>query len=432
MGDVVHDADREVVLRGALAELVEDRLHHGGRELLRGEAVAPGDDDGVLRETALSLALRLREARHDVHVERVADGARLLRPVEDGDRLHALRKRREEGRDVERAVEADLDDPHLLAAGDHPLHGLVRRLGARAHQDDDPLGLRVPHVIEEAVGASGPLREAVHLLLDDPGAGRVPAVAGLAGLEERVGVLRRAAEDRTVGRKGPPLVRGDRLGIEKGAKILVRELLDLGDLVGGPEAVEEVEERDARLQGRHLPDGGEVVRLLNGVRAEHGEAGLPAGHDVRVVPEDREGVRGDGAGRHVHAVGGQLPRDLVHVGDHQEEALRRRERRGQRPGLERAVDGARGAPLRLHLDDFGDVPPDVLHPLGGPLVGPLAHVRGGGDRIDGDDLVRPVGDRGDGFIPVKGDRTAFCHKGPPVTGGSFDGALVPAMIRMNQ
>ena len=59
-----------------------------------------------------------------------------------------------------------------------------------------------------------------------------------------------------------------------------------------------------------------------------------------------------------------------------------------------------GAALGLHLGDGRDRPPDVLHPLRRPLVGPLAHVGRGGDRVDRDHLVDPVGDRGDRLVAV--------------------------------
>ena len=58
-------------------------------------------------------------------------------------------------------------------------------------------------------------------------------------------------------------------------------------------------------------------------------------------------------------VGGQLAGDLVHVGDHQQQALRRREGRRQRAGLQRAVNGAGRAAFALHLDHRRDGAPDV-------------------------------------------------------------------------
>ena len=48
-------------------------------------------------------------------------------------------------------------------------------------------------------------------------------------------------------------------------------------------------------------------------------------------------------------VAGQLAGDLEHVGQHQQQALGRREGRRQRAGLQRAMHRAGGAALALHL-----------------------------------------------------------------------------------
>ena len=140
-------------------------------------------------------------------------------------------------------------------------------------------------------------------------------------------------------------MRVDRRLRDQRAQVVVAELLDLRDLVRRAEAVEEVQEGDARLERRGVRDRGHVVRFLHRVRAQQREAGLAAGHHVGVVAEDRQRVRGERPRRHVHREGRQLARDLVHVGDHQQQALRGREGRRERARLQRAVDGAGRARL---------------------------------------------------------------------------------------
>ncbi len=373
MRHVVDDADGEAALRLLLAQLVEDSLDHRGRELLGGEPVAPADDLRFDRKRRGPVFPRVAKDRHDVQEERLADGAGLLGPVEDGDCLHRLREGSEEGGGVEGAVEADLQDADLLAAGEEVLHRLVDHVGAGAHENDHALGLGVAHVVEEVVGAARQLLEGFHRLLHLAGAGVVIGVARLAGLEEAVGVLRGAAQDREVGREGAFPLGRDEVLAHHGEEVVVSEELDLGDLARGPEAVEEVKERDLRKERGAMRDGGQVVRFLRVARGEHGESGLPAGHDVGVVAEDRERVRGDGSCRDVHDERRQLACDLVHVRDHQEEPLRRRERGRQRSRLEGAVDRARRAPLGLHRRHERNGAPDVVPALGGPLVGELAH-----------------------------------------------------------
>ena len=224
VGHVVHDADREVVARALAAdELVEDRLHLRGGEVLRGEAVAPAHHHRVDGEGAEAGLAGLADRGHHVEVERLADGAGLLGAVEDGDRADGAG---EGGREVlhrERPDEPDLEDADLLALRHEVVDRLVRDLGARAHQHDHALGLRVADVLEELVGAAGALAEAGHRLLDDPGAVQVEAVAGLAGLEEDVGVLRGAAQDRLVRGEGPLAVRGDEVVAHHEAQVVVLE-----------------------------------------------------------------------------------------------------------------------------------------------------------------------------------------------------------------
>ena len=205
-------------------------------------------------------------------------------------------------------------------------------------------------------------------------------------------------------------------------------MLDLVDLVRGPEAVEEVEERDPCLEGRRLGDQGEVLHFLHGVGAEHGPAGGPGGHDVALVAEDRQAVGGQSSRGDVEDRRGQLAGDLVHVGNHQEQALRRRERRRQRPSLKRAMAGAGRPALVLHLDDRRHHAVNVLLARGRPGVGKLAHGRRWGDRVDGDDLVGLMGHVGRSLVPINRHELPFQVR-PPEKDGCFRGCdLAPDLI----
>ncbi len=222
----------------------------------------------------------------------------------------------------------------------------------------------MPHVFEEAIRPSDARGESVHRLLDDLGAVGIEAVARLAGLEERIRVLGRAADDGMIGRERAPPVRRDQLVRQHRPEVVVGQLLDLGNLVRRAEAVEEVDERHPRAKRRRLGDEREVVRFLHRSGAEQRGARLAAGHHVRVIAENRERVRRDRARRHVHRIRGQLARNLVEIGDHQEQALAGCKGRRQGAGLQGAVDRTGRTSLRLHLDDFGDDAPDVLATLG--------------------------------------------------------------------
>ncbi len=128
--------------------------------------------------------------------------------------------------------------------------------------------------------------------------------------------------------------------------------------------------------------GAEVHDFLHVALAQHGETGLAAGHDVGVVAEDVQRVGRHGTGGDVEHAGQQLTGDLVHVRDHQQQALRGGVGGGQSTGAEGAVHRAGSTGLGLHLDDLDRGAEDVLQASGRPLVDHVGHGAGRGDGVD--------------------------------------------------
>ena len=379
VGDVVVDPDGEVILGRGLLQLVIDALHHGGREFLGREAVAAADH--LLGDA------HFRQCGDDVAVERLTGGARLLGAVENGDRLGASGQRGHKAFDRERPVQADLEDPDLLAGRRHGIHGLVGHIGARTHHDDDALGIRRAHVVEQTILPSHQFGELVHGALHDGGGGQVERVDRFAPLEIDIGILRGAPQDGVIGGHGPRAVRVHQVFVDHGAQVVHRELFHLGDFVGRAEAVEEVQERDARCHAGGLRDERQVHHFLHRVGGQHAEPGGAGGHDVAVVAENRKRLSGQRPRGDVKHRGRQLAGDLEHIRDHQQQSLRRRERGGKDAGLQRAMDRAGRASFALHLDHRRHGAPDVGLVLGGPLVRPLPHVGRWRNGINGNDFV---------------------------------------------
>ncbi len=121
---------------------------------------------------------------------------------------------------------------------------------------------------------------------------------------------------------------GDAIHVDQSAHVVFGEHFDLVDFVRSAEAIEEMQEGNSGFESRGMRDQRQVHGLLHGVGRQHGEAGGAAEHHVRVVAKDREGVGGYGAGADVERRRRELSRDLVHVRDHQQQALRRRKSRG--------------------------------------------------------------------------------------------------------
>ena len=330
---------------GALAgELVEHGGDHPRRELLRRQPVAAADHPR--HQLALALRVRLAERREHVEEQRLAERSGLLGPVEHGDAAHGGRQRLDQLARRERPVEPDLCHADALAARLQVAHRLARGLGAGAHQHEHALGLRVAAVVDEPVAAAGPLPELVHHLLHDAGHAGVEGVDGLARLEVDVRVLGGAADERPLGRQGALAVRADQLVGDQRPQVVVGEQLERVQLVRGAEPVEEVHERHPRPERRRLRDQRQVVRLLHRRRRQQREAGLAHGHHVGVVAEDRQPLRRQRPRGHVQHRRGELAGDLVHVRDHQQQALGGGERRRERSALQRAVQRARPRPPR--------------------------------------------------------------------------------------
>ena len=185
------DAYGEVGRRRGARQGVEHGFRHARSELFGGEAVAPADHPRQGREVRRAAVPRFGNRRDDVEVKRFADGARLFRPVENGDSLDGRRQRLDKRFDGERPIEVDGQDANLATFT--LAKGLCRRCGGRgatAHRDDHVGGVWRSLIGEGVVATSRQLGEAIHGVFDDARRGEVIRVARLARLEEDIRVLR--------------------------------------------------------------------------------------------------------------------------------------------------------------------------------------------------------------------------------------------------
>ena len=399
--DIVVDPDREVSLRPGRRELLEDGLDHRRGHLLGRQPVTSPDDLRGRVERRVLAVHRLGERRDDLEIERLANRARFLRSIEDRNGSNGARQRGDDLLRRERLEQADAKHPDLLSRRDQRVDRLLDGTAGRTHYHDHSVRVGRAVVVDQVVPASRPGRELVHDVLDDPGDREVVRIGRLACLEEDVGVLGGAPHDgcfrcQSAGSEGKDIVVAD-----QGPDVVLVEDGDLVDLVRRAEAVEEMEEWDPGTQRGGVRDQREIVRFLDRPGGEHRPAGRARVHDVAVVAEDREGMGRDRPCRDVDDRRRQLAGDLEHVGDHEQQALRRREGRGQRALLERPVESPGGARFGLHLDDVGDLAPQVGAACCRPVVAVLGHRRGGCDRIDRDHLADGIGDASRGLIPVQ-------------------------------
>ena len=385
VGDVIHDAQSELVLGSVLLQLVIHGKDGGGRRILAAQTVTTADDLHVIE------AVGVGQSGDNILIERLALGAGLLGAVQNGQSLAGSGDGSQQLIGPEGTIQVDLHHADLLAVSVHVVDDFLCHVADGTHGDDDAVSVGSAVVVEELIVSAQLLVDLAHVLLDGLGEGVIVLVAGLAMLEEDVAVLVGTAHHGTLGVQGVLAERVNSVHIAHFLQILVIPHGDLLDLVRGTEAVEEVDEGNAALNGGQMGHGSQIHDLLHIVLAQHGEAGLTAGHHVGMIAEDVQSVAGHGTGGHVEHAGQQLAGDLVHVGDHQQQALGCGVGGGQGAGAQRTVNRAGSAGLRLHFHHLDPGAEDVLQPVGGPLVHKVGHGGRRGDGIDGGNLGERVG-----------------------------------------
>ena len=266
-------------------------------------------------------------------------------------------------------------EAHLLALLGEVVDSLTDGLGNRTHSDDNAVGILSSVVVEETIFAASEVANLVHVVLYDGRNSGVVVVARLTMLEEHVGVLGSTAGNGLVGVHGTTAESSESLHVDKWLEVFLVKSLYLLDLVRSAETVEEVNERHAALDGAQVSNSSKVHNLLYRTLAQHGEAGLASCHYILVVTKDTQGVRSECASRNMENAWQQLTGNLVHVRDHQEQALRSGVGGGKSTRLERTVNGTRGTSLTLHFLHENSLAKDVFTTGSCPFVNVLCHSR---------------------------------------------------------
>ena len=299
---------------------------------------------------------------------------------------------------------------HFLARGAQVIHGFFNRFRAAAHKHDDVGCVGRAVVLVRLVFSAGYLLYVFHRFFHYCGNGFVILVARLAVLEVDVGVLRGALLNGVFGVECAGLEFADIRHV-----LFVHHLLDvriiyhlyLAHFVGSAETVEEVQERHFRLQRGKMRDKRQVHNFLDGVGSQHCKARLAAAHHVAVVAEYVQRVVRQRPCAHMEYAGGQLARNFIHIGNHEQQALACGESGGQSACRQSAVHGARGARFGLHFGNSQLLTENVLPVGGSPFVRVLRHGGRRGDGINSRHFAHGIGDMSRGGISVNSH--FLCH-----------------------
>ena len=391
-GHVVNDTDREVILRLVEREVLIHADDLRGRGVVGAQTVATAHDEGGILATVESIL--------DVEIEWFAAGAGFLGAIEHSNALGRGGHGGEQVLHREGAIEVYANHTHLFALFAQMVDGFAGSFRGRTHENDHAVGFRIAVVVEEAVLAAGDAADFLHVFFHHLGHDVVEGVGSFAVSEEGFGVLGRTACHGALGRERAFAELAQGLLVHQWAEVLDIEALDLLDLVRGTETVEEVDERHAGLDRSQVSHTGQVHHLLYRSLGQHGETGLARRHHVLVVTEDAQRVAGNGARRNVEHTGEEFTGDLVHVGNHEQQALRCGEGGGQCAGLERTVHSAGGTALALHFlyqDRFAE---HVLAALRRPVVDVFGHRRRRRDGVNCRHFAEHIGDVGSSLVAI--------------------------------
>ena len=219
--------------------IIVHRLTHLRRKVLRAESVASCEHLRH-RERGTSRLNALRKCRANIEIKRVAHAARFFRAVEYSHDIHRARQCLDEGFRRERTIQTHLDKPDLRALLNESFNGLVQRLTARAHRDNDMLRVRSAHIIKEVIGAPRERGKLRHIFRDNGGCRVIILLTTLASLEVHIRILRRAAHSRMLRVEGALTKCRDGILVNHLANSIIANLINLLHFVRGAESVKEV------------------------------------------------------------------------------------------------------------------------------------------------------------------------------------------------
>ena len=302
----------------------------------------------------------------------------------------------------EGAIQAHLNQAYLLFLifGIDIVDDLFRRIANGTHGNHHGFRRGRAIVVKQVIAAADAFVDLIHGLLHHGGQCIIVAVCCFTGLEENVRILSAAAQHRMIGVQGFGTETLDQRRVEHVVEIVIVPGRHLANLMGCAESVEEVQERNFSLQRGQMSHSRQIHDFLRIVGAQQSITRLTAGHDIGVIAEDGQRMSGQRAGRYMDHAGQLASGNLVHVGDHQQQALGCGKRSRQGAGSQGSVDCAGRTAFGLHLGHTDRLAEQIQPAVGGPFVHTFCHDRRRRDRINRGDFGKRISDMGSSRIAV--------------------------------
>ncbi|KAF5039932.1 hypothetical protein DSECCO2_538770 [anaerobic digester metagenome] len=321
--DVILDTHCEA-MESACSQVLVDGQHHGRGKFLAGQTITTTNDIQVAT---------VFEGSHYVQIQGFADRSRFFGAIKHGDAFHAGGNCSTESFHVKGTIDANLYQAELHTPFSIQIFdGFLNGLASATHGNDDVFGIRIAHIIKEFVAAADLCAHFIHGFLDDGRSFTVMQIAGFTALEIDVRSLLPHLHPGCVRSKGTLAEIFDQLVINQFRHGVVIHHVDLLQFVRSAEAVKEQQDGDGSLQSGNLAYDGQIHHFLDAVAGHHGKTSVAGTHHVRMIAKNREGLRRQRTGGYVKHCGEHLAGNLVHIWQHQHQALRSSEGGGESTG----------------------------------------------------------------------------------------------------
>ena len=221
-------------MKSLTIKMVVYSIHHARGKLFGGQSIPPSDD----------LDISSRKSDYDIEIKRLSQSARLFGPIEDGDLFYGLRDGCYECFSGERTIQPDFYCPYFFAAFREIGYGFFDRFCGGSHGNDDLFCIRRTDVIKKFVLPADFRRKLIHVFLHDSRSDIIKFVHCFSALEINVRILGSYFDLGLFRIHGALTEFSHILHLQQFSHELVRNYFHLLNLIGCPESVKEMEERD--------------------------------------------------------------------------------------------------------------------------------------------------------------------------------------------
>ena len=179
MGNIIFNPDGKTLFR----LIHKDRMDLGRCGIFGSQSVSARINRNIL-------VIAVPQRTQHIQVQRFADAARFLRPVQYRNLFHCFRDDFQKTLSYKRAVQTHFNQSGLFAVSVFHVHHFFDGLTDTSHGDDHMLRLRIAIILEQGILRTGFLRNSVKQVFHDSRQFLIPGIGRFPVLEKHIRILR--------------------------------------------------------------------------------------------------------------------------------------------------------------------------------------------------------------------------------------------------